>query len=152
MNVFSKLKKKIKHPLTGKKRKQGRTGVDAGGERVDPVGSSSWPDSPVVVGGSHHPEDNGANPDERQVGSVDQPWQPDELESVPARGSEGDQEGGDVDFDRREASQVYSHPHSDVEVEAGSGPSGKGDDIEVERVNPSPSAPPTSHDGKPDGM
>ena len=119
---------------------------------VDSASSLSRLEPPVVAGGSHAREDNGANADERQVGLVDQPWQPDELESVPARGSEGDQEGGDVDFDRREASQVYSHPHSDVEVEAGSGPSGKGDGIEVERVNPSPSAPPTSHDGKPDGM
>ena len=152
---FSRLKKKLKHPLTGKKRKRDRAGADAGGERVDPAGSSSRPEPSVVAGGSHHQEDNRANTDERQANLTDQPPQPDEPESVPARGSEGDQEGGDVDFDKRESNQVHPHPHSDVEVEVGSGPSGKGDGVDaekVERVDPSPSAPPTSHDGEPDGM
>ena len=147
---FSRLKKKFKHPLTGKKRKSDKTGADAGGERVDSASSLSRLEPPVVAGGSHAREDNGANAGERQVGSTDQP-----PESVQTRGSEGDQEGGDVDFDRRGVSQMDPHPHSDVEVGVGSGPSGKGDGLDgekVEQVDPSPSALPTSHDGEPDGM
>ena len=152
---FSRLKKKLKHPLTGKKRKSDKTGADAGGEWVDSASSLSRLEPPVVAGGSHAREDNGANADERQVSSTDQTPQPDEPESVPARGSKGDQEGGDVDFDRRELSQVHPHPHSDVEVEVGSGPNGEGDGVDgekVEQVDPSPSAFPTSHDGESDGM
>ena len=152
---FSKLKKKLKHPLTGKKRKSDKTGADAGGERVDSASSLSRLEPPVVAGGSHAREDNGAKTDEQQVGSTDQPPQLDESVSVPARGSEGDQEGGDVNFDRTEASQVHPHPHSEVEVGAGSGPSGEGDGIhgeKVEQVDPSPFAPPPSHDEESDGM
>ena len=75
--------------------------------------------------------------------------------SVPAHGSEGDQEGGDVNFDRTEASQVHPHLHSEVEVGAGSGPSGEGDGVDgekVKQVDPSPFAPPPSHDEESDGM
>ena len=117
---------------------------------VDSASSLSRLDPPAVAGGSHPRKDHGANADERQVGSTDQP-----PDSVQTRGSEGDKEGGDVDFDRRGVSQMDPHPHSDVEVGVGSGPSGKGDGLDgekVEQVDPSPSALPTSHDGEPDGM
>ena len=147
---FSRLKKKLKHPLTGIKRKSDKTGADSGGERVDSASSLSQLEPSVVTGGSHAKEGRGANANERQVGSTDQP-----PESVQTRGSEGDQEGGGVDLDRREASQAHPHSHFDVEVGVGSGPSRKGDGVDgekVEQVEPSPSAPPTSHDREPDGM
>ena len=126
---FSRLKKKLKHPLTGIKRKSDKTGADSGGERVDSASSLSQLEPSVVTGGSHAKEDRGANADERQVGSTDQP-----PESVQTRGSEGDQEGGGVDLDRREASQAHPHPHFDVEVGVGSGPSRKGDGVDGEKV------------------
>ena len=50
---FSRLKKKIKHRLTGKKPKSDRTEADAGGERADASGSLLRPESHVVTGGGH---------------------------------------------------------------------------------------------------
>ena len=151
---FSRSKKKFKHLLAGRKRKSGGTGTETGGESVSSVGSLLRPVSHIVAGGSHDLDDDRASADRRQS-SADRLPQQDEPESVLVRGSETDQEGRDVGLDRGEASQVHPHPHSDVEVGVGSGPSGKGDGIDgekVERVEPSPSAPPTSRDGEPDGM
>jgi hypothetical protein len=50
---FSRLKKKIKHRLTGSKHKSDRTEADAGGERADASGLLSRLESHVVTGGGH---------------------------------------------------------------------------------------------------
>ena len=50
---FSRLKKKIKHRLTGKKPKSDRTEAGAGEERADASGSLPHPESRVVTGGGH---------------------------------------------------------------------------------------------------
>ena len=148
---LSKLTKKLKHPLTGRKPKPGRIGADAGGERDDSTGSLSRPGSHVVAGGSHDQGNTGANAD-RSQGSTDRYPQLDEPGSVPARGSGTDE--GDAVIDGGEVSQVDPHLHSGVEDGAGSGPSGEGDDAErekVEWVHSSPSTPLIPHDGEPDG-
>jgi hypothetical protein len=77
---FSKLKKKIKHRLTGKKPKSDRTETDAGEERADATGSLPRPESHVVTGGSHPdvegvvrsgPRREGNNAGEEKVERVD---------------------------------------------------------------------------------
>ena len=50
---FSRLKKKVKHRLTGSKHKSGKTGGDTCGERVDATGSLLRPEHRVVTGGGH---------------------------------------------------------------------------------------------------
>ena len=50
---FSRLKKKIKHRLTGSKHKSDRTEADAGEERADATGSLPRPESHVVTGSGH---------------------------------------------------------------------------------------------------
>ena len=146
---FSRLKKKLKHPMTGRKPKSGRIGTDASGD--DSTGSPSQPGPHVVVGGSHDQKDTGATAD-RSQGLADRFPQLDEPESVPARGSGTDEE---VVIDGREVSQVHPHPHSDVEGGVRSGPSGEGDNADgekVERVPSSSPTPPIPHDGEPDSM
>jgi hypothetical protein len=56
---FSRLKKKIKHRLTGKNPKSDRTEADAGGERADASGSLPRLESHIVTGGGH-PDVEGA--------------------------------------------------------------------------------------------
>ena len=147
---LSKLKKKLKHPLAGRKPKSGRIGTDASGD--DSTGSPSRPGSHIVAGGSHDQKDTGATAD-RPQGSTDRFLQLDEPESVPARGSRTDE--GDAVIDGGEVSQVDPHLYSGVEDGAGSGPSGEGDNVDgekVERAHSSPLIPPIPHDGEPDGM
>ena len=142
---FSKLKKKIKHRLTGSKHKPGGTQTDAGGKRVDATGSLPRPEPHVVVGGGHDQEGSGANVVGGHVFSTNQPPQPDEPVPVPARGSE-DQEEGDASVDEGKDSQGYL---------AGSGlrrEGGGADEGKVEQVHPPPSTPSLVPGGKPDGM
>ena len=138
------MKKKTKHLLTGKKRKPDGTATNPG-EGVDSASSVPQPEPHVVVDESYDGEGDKADAAEELVFSTDQPLQPGGPESVPAHGSDGGQEGGETDVDGGEASQMDSHPHSDVEVAAESGHSG-----EPEEVQSSSSTPSISHGGKPD--
>ena len=140
---FSRLKKKLKHPITGRKPKSGRIGTDASGD--DSTGSPSRPGSHIVAGGSHDQKDTGATTD-RPQGSTDRFLQLNEPESVPARESGTDE--GDAVIDGGEVSQVDPHLHSGVEDGEGDNADGE----KVERVHFSPSTPPIPHDGEPDSM
>jgi len=142
---LSKMKKKAKHLLAGKKRKPGGTATNPG-EGVDSVSSVLQPEPRVAVGGSYDGEGDKAGAAGEPAFSTDQPPQSDGPESVPAHGSDGGQEGGEPDVDGGEASLMDSHPYPDVEVAVGSEHSG-----ELEGVYLSPSTPSISHDGKPDG-
>jgi len=149
---FSRLKKKVKHRLTGRKPKPNKTGADVGGERVDSTGSRPESEPHVVAGGSHN--QGGKEPDAKggQTLSTIQLPQPDEPSSVPGRGSVDDQEKRGADVDGGEVEQAYSHLRSDVEVAEGDGPTEEKDGIDgekVERVDPSPSTTSILHDGKP---
>jgi hypothetical protein len=150
---FSSLKKKVKRRLAGRKRESGRTGAGARGESVDPAGPPPQAEPPVVAGGHHDGDGNGANADGQQVHSTDRPQQPDEPESVPAHGSENDQERGEGDVDERVVR--YSHPRPDAEmtVESGRGRDGKDPDgKKVEQAYPSLSTASIPHSGTPDRM
>jgi len=140
---FSRLKKKVKHRLTGSKPKLNETGVDS-------TGSRPGSESRVVAGGSHDQEGKQSHADGGQVPSTIRLPQPDEPGSVLTHGSANDQERREGDADVEQAS---SHLHSvDVEVAEGSGPA-EGKDIgkeKVERVDPSPSTTSISHGGKHD--
>ena len=78
----SRLKKKLKHRVTGSKRESGRTGTGVQGESVDPAGPPPRTEPPVVAGDRHDRDGNGANAGVRQVCSTDRLQQPDEPESV----------------------------------------------------------------------
>jgi len=149
---FSKLKKKVKHRLTGRKPKPNETGADVGGERVDSTGSRPQSEPHVVAGGSN--DQGGEEPDARggQTLLTIQLPQPDEPGSTPGRGIVNDQERRGADVDGGEVEQAYSHLRSDVEVAEGDGPTEEKDTIDeekVERVDPSPSATLVLHYGKP---
>ena len=148
---FSKLKKKVKHRLTGRKPKPNETGADVGGERVDSTGSRPESEPHVVAGGSH--DQGGKEPDAEggQVLSTIRLPQSDELGSMLASESVNNRGRRGADVDGGEVEQVYSHLHSDVEVVEGSEPV-EGRDIDeekVERVDPSPSTTSIPHDRKP---
>ena len=142
---LSKMKKKAKHLLTGKKRKPDGTATNPG-EGVNPASSVPQQEPHVVVGESYDREGDKAGAAGEPVFSTDQPPQPDGPESGPAPGSDGGQEGGETDVDGGEASLMDSHPYPDIEVAVGSEHSG-----ELEGVYLSLSTPSISHDGKPDG-
>ena len=142
---LSKMKKKAKHLLTGKKRKPDGTGANPGGEGVDSTSALPQPESQVLVGRCYDAEGDRADGAGEPVFSTDQPPQPDGPEPVPARGGDHGRQGGEAVVDGGKAGQKHSHPHPDVEVAVGSGHSG-----ELEGVYPSPSTPLISHDGKPD--
>jgi len=125
---FSRMKKKVKHRLTGSKRKPDRTGADARGERTDSTGSLPRPEPRVVTGGGHDQGGNGANTDGRQAYSTD----------LGRR---------EVDIGGGEFSQSHSYLRSDVESAMGSRRSG-----EVGQVYSSTSTPPIPSSGKPDGV
>jgi len=129
-NSFSRLKKKVKHRLTGKKPKPNKTGIDAGGESADSTGSRPASELHIVAGGSHDQEGKEPNAGGGQVLSMVRLSQPDEQGSMPARGSADDQGDRRADIDVEEFEQTCSHLHSaDVEVAEGSGPArGKGVD------------------------
>ena len=147
---FSRLKKKLKHRLTGSKREPGRTGAGEHGESINPAGPHTRAESPVVAGGRRDRGGDGANVDGRRARSTDRPQQPDEPESAPASGSENDQERREADADGRVIS--YSRLRPDVEVTAGSGSSRDGGDPDgkAERVYPSPSPASIPHSETPD--
>jgi len=135
---LSRMKKKIKHRLTGGRRKRDGTTANSGGETTDSMSSLPQPEPHIIVGESYNREADRANVAGEQAFSTDRPPHPAEPESVPAR--EGDNgQGGEV-------SQRHSHPHPDVEVTVESERSG-----EPEGDHHSPSAPSISHDGKLDG-
>lgn len=149
---FSKLKKKFKHRLTGRKSKSNKTAADTGGSNSTSLRPSS--DSRVVAGDGQDREGGETNADGSQVLSTNRPPQPDEPESVPARGSENDQERREADIDGSEVNQTHSLLDPDVEVAVGSEPGREGktmDEEKVEQVYPSPSPTSIPHGGKPDG-
>ena len=149
---FSRLKKKVKHRLTGRKPKPNEARANVGGERVDSTGSRPEPEPHVVAGGSHDQGRQGPDVKGGQTLSMILLPQPDEPGSIPGRGSVDDQERRGADIGGGEVEQVYSHPRSDVEVVEGGGPAEGNDTIDgekVERVGPSPSATSVLHYGKP---
>ena len=153
---FSKLKKKVKHRLTGSRPKPEKTGADISGERVDSTGSHPGSEPHVAAGGGHDQEGKEPNVDGGQVRSTIQLPQPDEPGSVPTRESANDQERRKADVDGRGVEKPYSHLNSDVEVTVGSElTEGKDVDLDgekVERADPSPSTTSISHGGKPESM
>ena len=144
---LSKVKKKFKHRLAGRKPKPDGTGVNLGEEGADPTSSLPQPEPHVITGASDDREGDRASVAGQQVSSTDEPPQPAESESVPARRTDNGQEREEADVDGGEASQSNSHPQSDIEVAVGSERSGA-----LEGVSPSPSTPLISHGGNPDGM
>ena len=130
---LSKMKKKFKHRLAGRKHKPDGTGANPGGEGADSTSSLPQSVPHVVAGKSYDREGDRANAAGERVLSTDLP-QPDEPESVPVRGSDDGQEGGKADVGEGEADQRHSSPNPDVEVAVRSGHSG-----ELEAVYPSPS-------------
>ena len=132
---LSKMKKKVKHRLTGKKLKPDGTGINLGGEGTDSMSLLLRPDPHVVDGESYDGEGDGADAAGEPVFSTDQPPQPDEPKSVPGH-------GGD---DGQEASQRNLGPHPDVKAAVGRGPG-----EELAGVCPSPSTLSISHGGKPE--
>jgi hypothetical protein len=87
---LSRLKNKIKHRLTGSKRKPGKMEADAGGERVDATGSLPRPEPHIVASGGHDQEGSRANAVGGHVSSTNRPPQPDEPDSVPGDENERD--------------------------------------------------------------
>jgi len=144
---FSKLKKKLKHPLEGNKRKSDRTGSHADGERAGLSDSSSQLGPHVVAGGGHDQEGRSADTIGRQVHSEGRPPQP-EPEHMSVAGNENEQEGGEAKVDGGEVNRRNSRLHPDVEVTMESGRS-EGDG----RVHVPPSTtPPIPHSiGETDG-
>jgi len=142
---ISKIKKKFKHRLTGRKRKPDGTEADPGGERADSTTALLQRESHIVADESYDREGDRANAAEEQAFSTSRPPQPDGPKFVPTRGSGNGQEEGGTDVDGGEASQGYSHARPDVKVAVGSGRSG-----ELEGVYTSLSTPPISYGGKAD--
>ena len=143
------MKKKFKHRLLGRKRKQDGTGSTLGGdsERADSTSSLPQREPHAVTDQSYDREGNKADVAGEQVASANRPSQTDGPEFIPTRGGGNDQGGGEADIDGGETSQRGSGPHSDVEVAVGNGRGG-----ELEGVYPSPSTPSIPQGGKPDGM
>jgi len=138
---LSKMKKKVKHRLTGK-RKPDQTEANPGGKKADSTSTLPQPGLRAVVGESHDREGGRADVTDKRVLSMDRPAQ---LESAPAGGGDNSQEGEEANVGGREVGQRSSQPHPDVDVAVGSGRKG-----EAESVYPSPSAPSISHGGEPD--
>ena len=65
---FSRLKKGVKHRLTGRKRKADAAQAGGLGERVDPSGSLSQPEPHVVTGSDREQEGDGSGVGNRSVG------------------------------------------------------------------------------------
>ena len=130
---FSRLKKKLKHPGTG--RRSDRARADPGRETVDPASSLSRQLPHVVEGDDYHQEDR-TYMERQRIRTTGAPPPPDVLQPAPARGNvhkEGGGEGPGVG--RGEAGQKYLHPHSDIGVvmESGPGREGGGADGEKDR-------------------
>jgi hypothetical protein len=152
---FSRLKKKVKYRITGRKPEPNKSGADVGGERVDSAGSRSGSVPHVVAGGSHDQEGEGSSEDGGRVLSTIRLPQPGEPGPVPEHGSVNDDERRGADVDGGEIEQTHSRLHlADAEVVEGSGPA-EGKDVDgekVEPVYPTPSTTSIPHDGKPDSM
>jgi len=136
---FSKLKKKLKDKLTGRKREPDGIGTGSEGERPDSTSSLPRPELHVAVGGVR----------------ADRPLLPDEPGSVSTDESEKDRKGRGADVNRGEVSRSRSHLPPDVEVgvRCESGPGREGNDADRERVERgylSPSVTPTLHSEEPD--
>jgi len=142
---LSKMKKKAKHLLTGKKRKQDGTATNPGSEGADSASLLPRPEPHVVVDKSYDGEGDKAGVAGEPDFSTDRPPQPDGPGSVPACGSDGGKQGGEADVDGGEAGQMQSCTHPDVEIDMGGGYGG-----EPEGAHPSPSAPSIPHNEKPD--
>jgi hypothetical protein len=82
---FSRLKKKLKHPLTKSKHKPDRTGADASGERVDASGSLPQLEPHVAAGGGRDQEGSGANAIGEQLFSTDPPSTQSDVEENAER-------------------------------------------------------------------
>ena len=142
---FSRLKKKVKHRLTGGGPNPEKTGAGVGGSRLDPTGSRPWSEPHFTAGGGRDQGRSEANADEGQVISSIQLPHPEEPSSVLTPGSANDQERREADIDGRGVEQAY------VEVAVGSGPA-EGKDIDgekAERVDPSPPTASTLPGDKP---
>jgi len=144
---LSKVKKKFKHRLTGRKPKLDGTGANLGEEGADPTSPLPQPEPHVITGASDDREGDRVNVAGQRVSSTGGPPQPAESESVPARRTDNGKEREEADVAGEEAGQSHSHQQPDIEVVVGSGCSG-----ELEGVNPSPSIPLISHSGNPDSM
>jgi len=143
---LSKMKKKFKHRLTGRRKHESdRTGANPGGEGADLTSSLPQSGPHIVVGKSYDGEGDKADPAGEPVFSTDQPPQPDGSGSMPARGS-GSGRGGGAEVDGGEAGQIHSHPCPNVGVVVESERS-----KELEGVCPPSSTPSISHGVKPDG-
>jgi len=136
---LSKVKKKFKHRLTGRKPKPDGTGVNLGEEGAGPASPLPQPEPHVITGASDDREGDRANVAGQRVSSMDGPPHP--------AGTDNGQERDETDVDGGEAGQSHSHPQPDVEVTVGSGRSG-----ELEGTSPSPSTPLISHSGSPEGI
>lgn len=64
---LSKLKKGVKHRLTGRKRKADKTETDGRDETADPSGSLPRPEPHVVTGGGYEREGSGSNAEVKNV-------------------------------------------------------------------------------------
>ena len=130
-NLFSRLKKNLKHRLRGRKQESGRTGSSAAGERIDSSDSPPRPGPRVAVGG-HDGKGNTTNTDVQQDHSRDRSPRP---EPMPV-GSNDDRQTRKADVDENEVSERHSHlDPRDVKA---------GHSQEAERVYPSPSKKPDS--------
>lgn len=131
---FSKMKQKVKHRLTRRRRKSGRKEAGADWEIVDsewiidPAISLPRPEPHVMAGDK---EGSGGNRDERQTYLADPSSQQDEPEPVQVGGCENNQQGEGEGVNGREVGQSYSHLDSGVVVAMGSGP-GRGGDADKE--------------------
>lgn len=145
---FSKLKKKIKHRLTGRKSNPDKQGADKA--RLDPTGSPRGPGPHVVAGGSHDQEGDGSDVGGPEVHSTILPPQPDEPGRAPADEVENE-EGSEAEIDGGEISQRNSRSFSNVEVVVGSRSSREGDGEErAGQIYRSPSTLSIPHGGKSD--
>jgi len=142
---LSKTKKKVKHLLTGRKHKPDGTGPNPGGEGDDSTSSLPQPEPHIVADESRDREEDKADAAGVRASLTDRPPQPDGPESVPARGNDNGQEGGEADVYGGEALRKDSPLRSDVEVAVGGVHS-----EELESVYPPPSTPSISRGVEPD--
>jgi len=140
-NSLSKMKKRVKQRLTGRKRKPDETGANPSGGGADSTTPLPPPDLHIAAGKSRDRRGDGPNAAEEQSFSTDLLLQSGGPGSGPARGSDNGQEGEETGVDGGGASQRYSYPHPDVGSERSGEPEG---------ACPSPPVPPISHDGEPD--
>jgi len=118
---LSRMKKKLKYPLRGGKRKP-----DGAGASADPTDSLPQQEPHVVAGDSHDRQGNRADEDGEQDFPMDQRPQPDEPESASVHGSENDQEGsGEADVGV-EAGRRRPFANLGGEVAVGGGPKSRG--------------------------